>query len=119
MARQIITRKDTAHTRLNNELGKVETAVKDLFAHASLQAEPVTPDALMFAIKAVIGRKPTPSAKPAASVPPPLILKKLHDYWRAENPHQGRRSDRRYKQVITHLEAFHPGFALDHLNRRM
>ncbi len=50
-ARQVVMRKDPDHTRLNNELSKVETAISNTFTLASAQSRPVTEAELVAAAR--------------------------------------------------------------------
>lgn len=57
-ARQVVTRKDPDHTRLNNELSKVETAVSNTFTLASAQYRPVTEAELVAVVRPALDKKP-------------------------------------------------------------
>ena len=104
-ARQVVMRKDPDHTRLNNELSKVETAVSNAFTLASAQSRPVAEAELVAAARLALGKKPAGKQAPVAPVA--ATPTDFYALWQAENPGQTYNSARRYKQVIGHLEAYH------------
>lgn len=115
-ARQIVARKDPDHTRLNNELSKVETAVSNAFTLASAQSRPVTEAELVAAARQALGKKPAGQQAPAAPVA--VTPADFYALWQAENPGQPYNSARRYKQVIGHLDAYHPNWPVLELTRK-
>jgi len=114
-ARQV-ARKDPAHTRLNNELSKVGTAVSNIFTLASAQSRPVTEAELVAAVRQALGKKPAGQKVPAAPVA--VTPTDFYALWQAENPGQTYNSARRYRQVIGHLEAYQPSWPVLGLTRK-
>jgi integrase len=116
-ARQVVMRKDPDHTRLNNELAKVEGAVNTVFTLASAESRPVTEAALVAAARAALGKKPA-GKRAVPEVAAPVTAQDFYALWQAENPGQTYNSARRYRQVVGHLEAYHPKWKLTELTRK-
>jgi hypothetical protein len=114
-ARQVVMRKGPDHTRLNNELAKVEATVNAVFTHASADNTPVTEAQLVAAGRAALGKKPIGTrAEPAPAATAP----EFYALWQADHPGQTANSARRYKQVVGHLEAYQKGWPLLKLTRK-
>ncbi|MDO7849949.1 hypothetical protein Q5H92_26555 [Hymenobacter sp. M29] len=116
-ARQVVMRKDPDATRLNNELAKVETAVNAVFTLASAESRPVTEAELLAAARAALGKKPA-GKRAAVEVPVATTPQDFYALWQTENPGQTYNSARRYRQVVGHLEAYHPAWPVLALTRK-
>lgn len=104
--------KDLDSAQHNNKLAALEAAVRKLFAVADANEELVTVEQLRACLPA------TKARVKRAEVKTPETILGLYALWQQENPALKKESARRYKQVIAHLEAWHPGLRLDHLTRR-
>ncbi|MBH8558955.1 phage integrase SAM-like domain-containing protein [Hymenobacter negativus] len=116
-ARQVVQRKDPDATRLNNELAKVEGAVNTAFTLASAENRLVTEAELKAVARAALGKKPA-GRQSAPEVAAPTTALEFYALWQAENPDQTYNSARRYRQVVGHLEAYHPNWKLTELARK-
>ncbi|MBO2010910.1 hypothetical protein [Hymenobacter negativus] len=115
-ARQVVMRKDPDHTRLNNELAKVEAAVNTIFTLASANNRPVAEAELVAAARVALGKKPARRAAPEAPVA--RTAADFYALWQAENPGQTYNSARRYRQVVGHLDTYQPHWDLTALTRK-
>ena len=107
-----VSTKDPDAARLNAKLNTLRTAVLKAAERAEVDGVPLTPELL----RAGIGR-----ARPVAAAPVAKQLVTPGDFyarWQADNPGQTANSARRYKQVVGHLEAYQPGWAVLTLTRK-
>jgi hypothetical protein len=95
-ARQVILGKDPDHTRLNNELKKVETATSSVFTLASAHNRPVTEAELVQAARAALGKQvaapPVETPDDANNQSFPALLAR----WQQEHPTAPFNSRRRF-----------------------
>lgn len=103
--------KDPASARLNARLANLQVKVTKAATIAEADDVPLTVEMLRQAIGA------TPK-KAAGPIPPVLTTPtEFHTAWLTENPGMTPNSARRYKQVVAHLEAYHPDWPITKIGR--
>lgn len=103
-ARRVVSIKDPDSARLNARLAGAVAKIEK----ASLAAE-------VNDVTFEVPKKPKKAA-PIRSVP--KLGREFEALWLEENPGQSANSARRYKQVVAHLYAYHPGWELLTLTRK-
>jgi integrase len=103
-AQRIISPKDPQAATLNAKLAAVVAKIANAELTAAAQQIPFTP--------------PLKPRRAAAEVAKPVSGQQFYELWLAENPGLSASSNRRYKQVVAHLEAYRAGWALTSLTRK-
>ncbi|MGI4738097.1 MAG: hypothetical protein ACRYG7_23255 [Janthinobacterium lividum] len=103
-AQRIVSPKDPQAATLNAKLAAVVAKVEKASLHAAAHEEAFVP--------------PVKPKRVPAEVPKPVVAQQFYELWLAENPGLSASSNRRFKQVVAHLEAYRADWAIATLTRK-
>jgi hypothetical protein len=111
---KIISTRDPNSSALNERLTSLLSDVQKTFTLAETLGQSVAPEQLL-----ALANKEEAAAAAAAEVAPSSepTFAQLYQLWKDEHPHSTPDALRRYKQVVDHLERFHPGIRLAQVTR--
>ena len=100
----MVSPKDPRAATLNAKLAGLVTKVEKAALHAAAHEEAFVP--------------PIKPKRAKSELPKPVVAQQFYEQWLAENPGLSASSNRRYKQVVAHLEAYRADWAITTLTRK-